>query len=157
MIMLRPPFEGGNPLVVARKIVEGSYPPLEGSCSPLLGEVVTRLLCTDPEQRPDIEQVALSTLQAGYFEQKHCAPKIPPPQTPLTPCTSASPLSVPSPCCSVPVSLLLSTMPLSLPPSSVPGCSYAHIASPSTSPHVAFRSCDVDPISAPVTNSMIYI
>ena len=39
MAMLKPPFEGGNPLAVARKIVEASYPPLEGDFSLLLPEV----------------------------------------------------------------------------------------------------------------------
>ena len=39
MAALKPPFEGGNPLVVAQKIVEASYPPLMGNFSPLLPEV----------------------------------------------------------------------------------------------------------------------
>ena len=56
--MLRPPFEGSNPLSVAQAIVEGTYPPLRGSFAPLLQEVVSRLLCVDPEERPDIDVVA---------------------------------------------------------------------------------------------------
>ena len=56
--MLRPPFEGGNPLVVARTIVEGTYAPLDAGYSELLSRVVTRLLCVQPEQRPDIDEVA---------------------------------------------------------------------------------------------------
>jgi len=57
MVMLKPPFEGGNPLAVAHKIVEGSYPPLSGQLSPLVHEVVSKLLCVDPAERPDILEV----------------------------------------------------------------------------------------------------
>ena len=58
MASLRPPFEGGNPLVVASKIVEGNYPPLADGCSALLRRVVTALLTPDPAARPDIEEVS---------------------------------------------------------------------------------------------------
>ena len=58
MAMLKPPFEGGNPLAVARKIVEGTFPPLRETASALLSEVVSRLLCVQPELRPDIDEVA---------------------------------------------------------------------------------------------------
>ena len=60
MAMLKPPFEGGNPLVVARTIVEGTYAPLSGSYTPLMHQVVGRMLCVVPEQRPDIDEVAQS-------------------------------------------------------------------------------------------------
>ena len=57
--MLRPPFEGNNPLVVASAIVEGNYAQIDGKgYEPLLVEVVTRLLCVEPAERPDIDQVA---------------------------------------------------------------------------------------------------
>jgi len=56
--MLRPPFEGSNPLVVATNIVEGHYKPVSGPFEPLLLEVVAKLLCVDPEQRPDIDAVS---------------------------------------------------------------------------------------------------
>ncbi|KAL3892562.1 MAG: hypothetical protein SGPRY_015011, partial [Prymnesium sp.] len=54
MVMLKPPFEGGNPLAVAHKIVEGAYPPLGDGFSPLVVEVTSKLLCVDPSSRPDI-------------------------------------------------------------------------------------------------------
>ena len=62
MATLRPPFEGGNPLVVARTIVEGSYRPLGEAYPPgsLLAQVVSRLLTVEPDKRPDID--AVSTL-----------------------------------------------------------------------------------------------
>lgn len=56
--MLRPPFEGSNPLVVASAIVEGKYPPLNDSYQPLLAEVVSRLLCVEPSERPDVDAVS---------------------------------------------------------------------------------------------------
>ena len=46
MATLRPPFEGGNPLVVANAIVDGRYKPLDAEAYPpqsLLAEVVRRL------------------------------------------------------------------------------------------------------------------
>ena len=68
--MLRPPFEGGNPLVVARTIVEGTYAPLDAGYSELLSRVVTRLLCVQPEQRPDIDEVWYGRERAR-LEQSH--------------------------------------------------------------------------------------
>jgi len=56
--MLRPPFEGGNPLVVATAIVEGTYKPISGPFEPLLVEVVSKLLCVEPKERPDIDAVS---------------------------------------------------------------------------------------------------
>ena len=69
--MLRPPFEGGNPLVVARKIVEGTYAPLDDSYSELMALVIPRLLCVSPEQRPDIDEVAqmISPLLVSELER----------------------------------------------------------------------------------------
>ena len=58
MWMLRPPFEGGNPMVVACAIVEGTYPVLTRECPPLLSEVVERTLSVDPAARPDIDDVS---------------------------------------------------------------------------------------------------
>ena len=61
MATLRPPFEGGNPLVVANAIVDGRYKPLDAEAYPpqsLLAEVVRRLLTVEPETRPDIDEVA---------------------------------------------------------------------------------------------------
>jgi NIMA (never in mitosis gene a)-related kinase len=61
MAMAKPPFEGGNPLIVATAIVEGKYPPLNADSYPstsLLAIVVARLLCVEPTQRPDIDAVA---------------------------------------------------------------------------------------------------
>ena len=53
------PFEGGNPLAVARKIVEGTYLPLRQTKSALLTEVVTKLLSVEPRLRPDIDEVSV--------------------------------------------------------------------------------------------------
>lgn len=59
MAMLRCPFEGGNPLVVAQKIVTGEYQPLTGSFTPLLSEAVRRMLTVNAADRPDIDQVGV--------------------------------------------------------------------------------------------------
>ena len=69
--MLRPPFQGGNPLVVARSIVEGTYAPLDGGYSELMARVIPRLLCVKPEQRPDIDEVAqmISPLLVSELER----------------------------------------------------------------------------------------
>jgi len=56
----KPAFAGSNPLTVAQKIVSGSYDPLPSSYSPLLHEMVRRLLTVDPHARPDI--LAVSSL-----------------------------------------------------------------------------------------------
>lgn len=59
MAMLRPAFQGNNPLTVAQKIVEGQHEPLSSDLySPLLTKVVTQLLAVKPEQRPNIIQVS---------------------------------------------------------------------------------------------------
>ena len=61
MAMLRPPFGGGNPLIVATAIVEGKYPPLNADAYPptsLLAMAVSRMLTPEPAQRPDIDEVA---------------------------------------------------------------------------------------------------
>ena len=61
MAALKPPFEGGNPLIVANAIVEGKYPPLDAASFPpesLLAMAVAKLLTVDPEKRPDIDEVA---------------------------------------------------------------------------------------------------
>jgi len=69
--MLRPPFQGGNPLVVARTIVEGTYAPLDDGYSELMARVIPRLLCVRPEQRPDIDEVAqmISPLLVSELER----------------------------------------------------------------------------------------
>ena len=69
--MLRPPFQGGNPLVVARSIVEGTYASLDGGYSELMARVIPRLLCVKPEQRPDIDEVAqmISPLLVSELER----------------------------------------------------------------------------------------
>ena len=69
--MLRPPFQGGNPLVVARSIVEGTYAPLDDGYSELMARVIPRLLCVKPEQRPDIDEVAqmISPLLVSELER----------------------------------------------------------------------------------------
>jgi len=58
MATLRPPFEGGNPLVVAARIVEANYPPVPDGRSPLLLSAVGAMLTADPARRPDIDDVA---------------------------------------------------------------------------------------------------
>ncbi|GIM13803.1 hypothetical protein Vretimale_16861, partial [Volvox reticuliferus] len=65
MVMLRPPFDGSNPLSVAHKIVEGAYdppadppatagPPYSGQLKRLIGSLMT----VDPKKRPGISEVA---------------------------------------------------------------------------------------------------
>jgi serine/threonine protein kinase len=54
-MMLRPPFEGSNPLSMASKIVEGTYDPLQDppggpAYSDALKQLVTTLLTTDPNR-----------------------------------------------------------------------------------------------------------
>lgn len=56
--MLVAPFAGANPLVVASRIVEGSYPPLDGQFSPMLHDVVARCLTVRQEQRPDADGIS---------------------------------------------------------------------------------------------------
>jgi len=59
MATLRPPFEGGNPLVVAARIVEAIYEPVPpGRYSALLVQTVGAMLTSDPARRPDIDDVA---------------------------------------------------------------------------------------------------
>ena len=52
------PFGSENPIAVTRRVVSGQYTPVDSSYSPLLHEVVRRLLTVDPKQRPDILQVS---------------------------------------------------------------------------------------------------
>ena len=52
------PFGSENPIAVTRRVVSGQYAPVDSSYSPLLHEVVRRLLTVDPKQRPDILQVS---------------------------------------------------------------------------------------------------
>ena len=55
----RPPFGADNPLAVAQKVVKGAYTPVDASYSPLLHEVIRRLLTVDPAARPDILSVSV--------------------------------------------------------------------------------------------------
>ena len=52
------PFGSENPIAVTRRVVSGQYAAVDSSFSPLLHEVVRRLLTVDPKQRPDILQVS---------------------------------------------------------------------------------------------------
>jgi hypothetical protein len=53
------PFSAGNPLTVAKKIVEGDYDPLsEEIYSPLLINCVRGCMTAIPKQRPDILQLS---------------------------------------------------------------------------------------------------
>eukprot|EP00928_Gymnodinium_smaydae_P032117 TRINITY_DN23345_c0_g1_i1.p1 TRINITY_DN23345_c0_g1~~TRINITY_DN23345_c0_g1_i1.p1 ORF type:complete len:1056 (+),score=200.20 TRINITY_DN23345_c0_g1_i1:415-3168(+) len=55
---LRDPFQGGNPLAVARKIVECDYERLDPARhSRMLVTTIGRCLTVEPEARPDIEEV----------------------------------------------------------------------------------------------------
>jgi NIMA (never in mitosis gene a)-related kinase len=59
MATLRPPFEGGNPLVVATRIVEAIYDPVPNDrYSALLRQTIPAMLTVDPAARPDIDEVA---------------------------------------------------------------------------------------------------
>jgi len=51
-------FPGDNPLTLAQKIVHGSFQPLQLGFSPLLYEMVRRLLTVNPNHRPDIIQTS---------------------------------------------------------------------------------------------------
>jgi serine/threonine protein kinase len=66
MAMLHPPFKAANPLALATKIVEGSYPPLpDGLYSPQLSTVIGACLTKDPSERPDC--VAVGALVAAIL------------------------------------------------------------------------------------------
>eukprot|EP00736_Rhodelphis_marinus_P011372 Rmarinus@m.717 len=58
LAMLKAPFAGSNLLVVARRIVEGDYDPLEETYTKRLRRVVVALLEPDPAKRPDMLQVS---------------------------------------------------------------------------------------------------
>ncbi|GLC33389.1 Serine/threonine-protein kinase Nek10 [Pleodorina starrii] len=64
-VMLRPPFDGSNPLSVAHKIVEGAYdPPADPPAtagppySAHLKRLIGTLMTVDPKNRPSISEVA---------------------------------------------------------------------------------------------------
>ena len=62
MLMLRPPFEGSNPIMVASRIVEGKYESLGaggGGYGERLCELVPWLLERDPERRPSITELSV--------------------------------------------------------------------------------------------------
>eukprot|EP00195_Chlamydomonas_chlamydogama_P014873 CAMPEP_0202909088 /NCGR_PEP_ID=MMETSP1392-20130828/48237_1 /ASSEMBLY_ACC=CAM_ASM_000868 /TAXON_ID=225041 /ORGANISM="Chlamydomonas chlamydogama, Strain SAG 11-48b" /LENGTH=1008 /DNA_ID=CAMNT_0049598709 /DNA_START=59 /DNA_END=3081 /DNA_ORIENTATION=- len=61
-MMLKPPFDGTNPLSVASKIVEGSYEPLSDppggpAYSLHLKQLVKAMMTVEPQRRPGIEEV----------------------------------------------------------------------------------------------------
>lgn len=59
MATLRPPFEGGNPIVVATRIVEAIYDPVpDDRYSSLLRQTIPAMLIVHPADRPDIDEVA---------------------------------------------------------------------------------------------------
>ena len=57
MATLRDPFTGGNPISVARKIVECDYEHLGAEHSRLMQVTCEECLTVDPEKRPGIEEV----------------------------------------------------------------------------------------------------
>ncbi|KAG1662637.1 hypothetical protein FOA52_009622 [Chlamydomonas sp. UWO 241] len=62
IIMLKPPFDGTNPLSVASRIVEGSYepvcdPPGGPAYSAQLKQLVRVMMTVDPNKRPSTEEV----------------------------------------------------------------------------------------------------
>lgn len=57
MATLRDPFTGGNPISVARKIVECDYERLGSEHSQLMQVTCEECLAVDPEKRPGIEEV----------------------------------------------------------------------------------------------------
>ena len=49
------PFSAGNPLTVAKKIVDGEYEPInENHYSPLLINTIKACMTADPSKRPNI-------------------------------------------------------------------------------------------------------
>ena len=54
MCTTRTPFTADNPLALVQKVVRGVYPPIPSHFSPLMHEVIRRLLTVDPAARPDI-------------------------------------------------------------------------------------------------------
>lgn len=50
------PFSAGNPLTVAKKIVDGDYEPLNDDefYSPMLVNVVRKCMIADPKKRPNV-------------------------------------------------------------------------------------------------------
>ena len=72
MATMRPPFEGGNPLVVATRIVEAVYDPVpEDRYSALLLRTITSMLTVDKDLRPDIDEVAklISPVLMGQLDE----------------------------------------------------------------------------------------
>jgi NIMA (never in mitosis gene a)-related kinase len=69
LLMMEPPFDGDNPLAIAKDIVELKYRPLaEEIKSTLLGSIVMKCLVFEKDARPDIEQI--SCMMGGYLVDK---------------------------------------------------------------------------------------
>lgn len=59
VITLSQPFNGSNPLSIAKKIVDGEYTPIqEGSYSPLLIDVIQKCMTADQEHRPNVTELS---------------------------------------------------------------------------------------------------
>lgn len=72
MATLQPPFYSSNMLALATKIVEAKYEPIPpGEYSDKLFETVTRCLTPNPDERPDIIQVAsiISEIMLVYVDK----------------------------------------------------------------------------------------
>ena len=69
ILMMEPPFNGDNPLAIAKDIVELRYKPLsEEVKNNIVGNIVMKCLIVDKESRPDIEQIAC--LMGGHLVDK---------------------------------------------------------------------------------------
>lgn len=58
MVALRPPFEASNHLALAKKIIQGKIERIPERYSEDLQNVIERMLSTDPERRPSVDQLS---------------------------------------------------------------------------------------------------
>lgn len=76
MVTRKHPFTDDNPLLTARRIVEGSYPPLPDSVPDDVKKMVSFILQPDPAKRPDIVEVlqalpnSTSMLESFYLSRQ---------------------------------------------------------------------------------------
>lgn len=91
LITFTQPFSAGNPLTVAKKIVDGEYEPInENHFSPLLIATVRACMTADPKARPNVVELCqmmvpvvmnqLDTLRANSYasqlEVKHLKDRV---------------------------------------------------------------------------------
>ena len=69
LFMMAPPFNGDNPLAIAKDIVELKFKPLsEEVKNTMFGSLILKCLVVDKDLRPDIEQI--SCMMGGFLVDK---------------------------------------------------------------------------------------